>query len=165
MKITLKAFAVLLLLAQALALTSCADNDKPCEDILYEICDDLKLPAGQTYLCGAEVGGEKYLSENTACTLYGEWAEELFGFAEDYALYISEFALPSEIAVFRCFSSKDAEGAERICLERADILNVLLRETNMSQKGGAVVISKGKYVVMILTDDLKVGEGAVRGAL
>ena len=89
-------------------LNACSRHNRGAEDILYEICASLSLPAGQTYLAHTEEGGEHYLSSDTAQSLYGaESVENTFPLIEDYAIYISSFLLfyvsrHSSSLMFKC---------------------------------------------------------------
>ena len=132
--------------------SACSGGSKSCEEALYGICAEMKLPAGQTYLSGAEEGSDKYLSEDTINTLYGERAYgELFPLIEEYAIYISSFAEPYEAAVFKCRSRSDTDLIAEMCFARTDILKVILRDTEFAELVQEARVSvKGKLVFMII---------------
>ena len=135
-------------------LSSCSASERSAEEILFALCDEAgTLPAGEIYRMGAEEGSEGYLPPSLRDVLYGEEAAELFCLMEDYALYLSSFAAPREIAVFRLRSASDAERVAAMCLRRADTLQVLLHSTAFWELTDSVrVICKGKTVIMGLTD-------------
>ena len=128
----------------------CSD-ERRAEDMLIDICSELELPAGETYLCGAEEGSEGYLPEDTMGFMYGKDAKERFSLLEDYAIYISSFAAPYEVAVLKCRSVSDTDTLAAMCLERADCLKVLLRDTEYAELArGARIYTEGRFVVMIM---------------
>ncbi len=133
---------------------SCSAQSVSAEEILYEICASLELPAGQTYLLRAAEGEKNYLSADTAGTLYGEKAvNETFPLLEDYAIYLSS-SLPCEIAVFRCYSRSDTDKVSAMCLERADALGALMKNTEFYELyQNAEIITHKKYVLMLLCED------------
>ncbi|MBQ7383952.1 MAG: hypothetical protein IJV72_04085 [Clostridia bacterium] len=134
-------------------LNACSRHNRGAEDILYEICASLSLPAGQTYLAHTEEGGEHYLSSDTAQSLYGaESVENTFPLIEDYAIYISSFAEPCEIAVFSCYSRSDTDTVSAMCLARADEIAVLLKGSEGEYPSAEITTYK-KYIVMLLCED------------
>ncbi len=74
----------------------CGKKSAGAGEILEEILKDYPaLPYGNIYLAGADEGGEKYLSSDMICALYGDEAEsDAFEAVEDYALYLSSRAFP-----------------------------------------------------------------------
>ncbi len=133
---------------------SCGRKNASAEEILYKICASLELPAGKTYLLEATEGEENYLSPDTAQGLYGSSSvKEDFPLIEDYAIYLSS-SLPCEIAVFKCYSRSDTDSVSAMCLERADELAVLMKNTELNGiSQSATVITDKKYVVMLLCED------------
>ena len=80
-------------------------------------------------------------------SMYGEDAESVFATLSDYAIYMSSFAEPYEIAVLLCYSNTDAIRAERMCRERADILAVAFRRTEYHELYKNIRVNrKGKRV-------------------
>ena len=155
--------------ALALSLTvlfvGCAGEPRSAEDMLLEICVSLSMPAGRVYFRAAEEGSENFLPVDTTEVMYGEDAEEIFALVEDFAIYVSEIASPREVAVFRCYSSSDTDSVAAICLERVDMIRVLLKDGGASELAqGAQVTVRGHYVVMIVTGDAEAAEDAIRSA-
>ncbi|MBO5415262.1 MAG: DUF4358 domain-containing protein [Clostridia bacterium] len=166
MKISVaKCIFCLVLLLPLCLLPSCSASDKRAEDILYRICESLSLPAGQTYLSEAEEGSDSYLSENTAQSLYGEsHTKRTFPLIEDYAIYISSFAEPCEVAVIKCYSRSDTDAVAEMCLERADEISVILKNTDYAARR-AKILTRGNYVVMLLCEDSDKAADIARRAL
>lgn len=118
---------------------------------LREAC--APLPDGTVYRSGAEEGEAAYLSPSLRDTLYGTHAEAVFAHITDYAVYLSSFATPTELAVFCCDSVGSARQAESLCRERADTLRIALRGTAFeTMSDGASVVCRGKTVIMTLTE-------------
>lgn len=108
------------------------------------------LPRGEVYHSGTVAGESGYFSPHLMATVYGETAEErCFPLIEEYAIYLSSFAEPCEIAVFRCYARSDADRIAEMCLSRIEQLRVLLAGTSYrSRVDQATVRVDGKLVVM-----------------
>ena len=152
----------------SLYLFSCSSyGGGSAEDILYKICDELELPSGGTYLASAEEGSERYFSDGLIEVLYGKDAkEECFSLIEDHAVYLSGFAAPYEVAVFKCFSRSDTDTVASMCLERADMLAVVLRDTDFaSLSQNAIVQIRGRFVIRVVADDPEIAKDIVMKAM
>ncbi len=124
----MKPFVCVIIALSLFLLPSCFKKDEDTSSILLSLMDKCDaLPNGQIFEMGAEEGEAKYLSSSMIESMYGEGATDVFLLVEDYAIYISSFAAPYEIAVFRCYSSSDAIKVETMCRGRADILSVAFR--------------------------------------
>ncbi len=136
-------------------LAACKRQELGAEDILYELkAECAELPQGRVYLSGAEEGEDSFLSPSLIRSLYGEEGEENLARTEEYAIYLSSFAAPYEIAVFQCYSSQDADRIVALCLSRSDEIRVGLRETTYEKLSDCVrIVSKGRYVVMMITEE------------
>lgn len=152
-----KPMIILLLCAVCTFGISCGRERMSAEEILWELnglCEE--APAGAHYLSGTEEGDEAYLSPTVRDALYGEESEEIFQRVEEYAVYLSSFAAPYEIAVFRCYSATDANRVAAMCLERADQLRVALHGTGWEALADTIQVAcQGRYVVMSMTDQPK----------
>ena len=135
--------------------------------MLYEIKNELNLPSGKIYTYSSCEGEEGYLPLPTAAALYGKDAwEELYPLIEDYAVYLSAYAMPYEAAVFVCRSESDTDTLIEMCLTRADTLSVLLRDTEFGGMSGKTQIyHKGRCVAMLLYDDPEEAKHTMRRAL
>jgi len=146
--------ALLLLLIVLLGCTACGREEMGAEEALAELMEREELPSGECYRAAAEEGQTGYLSRDTRDALYGADSGELFGTVADYAIYLSAFPVPCEIALFRCHSATDADRIAAMCLERIDLLTVALRGTphgEIPQK--AKLIRRGRWVVMLMTEE------------
>ena len=134
---------------------SCAKKNNTAEELLGGIMNDIgDLPNGKVYLTSAEEGEGGYLSPELADSLYGEGAQNKLALVKDYAIYISSFAAPCEIAVFICYSSSDAIKIEQMCRQRADVLLVAHRETDLCDLNlRPTVVRKGRTVAFAMTDN------------
>ena len=146
---------IIALLLLCTVFCSCARAQTPCKDILNEIMyarDD--LPDGNIYVSGEEEGSERYLSPQLIRTMYGDGADELFELLEDHAIYVSSFASPCEIAIFRCYSSSDTYRIETMCISRIDELRVALRGTEFEELcDSAITEIHGRYVLAVISKD------------
>ena len=141
-------FLIILSLSILFGAVSCRQSER-AEDMLYRICTELELPSGETYLKSAEEGSAGYLDQSMINTLYGKEGASVFLLIEDYAIYISSFAVPYEVAVFKCYSRSDSDSVAELCLERIETLKVILRDSeHFELVQRARVEIKGRYVVM-----------------
>ena len=145
---------LLILILSFLVLCSCSEASKSCEDIALRLCDELKLPTGQMYCKESADSPLRALPADTMRIMYGGQGEEVFELIEDYSIYLCAAGAPYEVAVFKCYSPSDSDSVTALCLERADSLSVLLRDTEYADIAvNARVYSKGKYTVMLITPD------------
>ena len=145
-------FFITLLTLVLLILPSCKDT-RSAEDILFGITKDIStLPHGNVYLKSAEEGGAAYLSPAMISALYGEGAALYeFTFVEDFAVYVSSFARPCEVAVYKCYSASDTDLIASMCLSRIDNLKVVLSGTSFSDiVSSATVRISGKFVIVTM---------------
>ena len=151
----MKLFRFVILLLLVVSLCSCSLRDRGTDEILSELMSEIEgLPSGAIYVSGAEEGSDGYLSPFMAEALYGEDASECFALVEDYSIYLSAYATPYEIAVFRCYSSTDAARVERLCRDRADIVSVALRSTEFYGLCQNIrIVKRGHTVVFAMTDE------------
>ena len=147
-----------LLLCCCFVLISCAaGGEKSAEDAvasLLALCEE--VPDGILYHSDAERGDVGYLSGEAFDLLYGEGAaEHELSLVEDYALYLSSFATPFEVAVFRCYERSDADRLGAILLNRSDFLKVCLRECGLYEAYGESihVTVTGRYALLILSPE------------
>ena len=151
----MRLFSVFLAFVLCLSLSSCsARRELHTAEILADImeyCDG--LPRGVIYTSEAEVGAEGYLSPALVEALWGEDAEEGFSMLEEYSVYLSSFAAPYEIGVYRCYSATDAERIEELCRARADIVSVALRQTEYYSLCQNIRIYRRRRVVVFLMTD------------
>ena len=86
--------------------------------------------------------------------MYGDEAERGFALLEDYAIYLSSFSVPYEVAVFRCRSTSDTDTIAAMCLGRIDAMRVLLHDTEYAKVlEKARVTQNGRFVIMVAADD------------
>ena len=107
---------------------------------LLTLCGE--YPAGVLYQKGAEEGEESYLSSERFDLLFGEGSAEVYlPLVEDYALYLSSFATPFEVAFFRCYTRSDATRLGTMLLARSDALKLLLREVGAYEAYGEIYVA------------------------
>ena len=146
--------AYCLLVCMALSFFGCRQAD-PKEAIVllgeYMAKSD-SLPAGEIYHAGLTEGEKGYFSEQMMERMYGEDADtRFFSLVEDYALYLSSFAEPCEIAVLRCYSQSDTDRLAEMCLERIEQLRISLTGTPYRTRADAATVHiEGRVVVMRL---------------
>ena len=158
MKIFLSAFLVFCLLF----LYSCGEHQVGAGDILSKMLEgESQLPFGNVYLMSADEGDVEYLSERVKGVLYGDSAaKEVFPLIKDYAIYISSFEVPCEIAVFLCYSSSDADAVVKMCLGRADSIKTYMSHTAELDKISVKVMEKGRFVSMYVGSSAESAERA-----
>lgn len=160
----MRRFSLFFCILLCFSLFSCSVREPDSYNILLSLMEDCgPMPAGVIYTPRAEEGEQGYMSEALAEALWGEDAAEGFGLLSDFAIYMSSFASPYEIGVFCCYSSTDADRVEELCMSRADIISVALRQTEFYGLCGNVrVVKRGRVVIFLMTDAPDV---AVRRAL
>lgn len=144
--------AILALALCAVFLCACATDGgsgKGAGEVLGDLmAQSGSLPVGVIYSKSAGEGTDGHFSPKLARTMYGERAEELLSLTEDFAIYVSSFGIPAEIAVFKCYSRSDAERIGAMCLSRAESVRVLLRSTEWrGLADGASVRVDGRWVI------------------
>ncbi len=151
----LKRLSFIVLCIVFLLCTACGEKRIDTAVILEELLEASgEIPRGEIYRSGVEEGSESYLSPTLRDVLYGEDSAELFDLLDGYAIYLSSFAYPCEIGVLCARSASDATSIAAMCLERADTLRVLLRQTDFQEMTGSIrVICRGRLVIMGLVED------------
>ncbi len=144
-----------LLLSLLLPTTSCTEQKKMPWELVESLLSEAKeVPSGVLYRSDAEEGSEEYASPALLRSLYGEEAEERFATVEAYAIYLSSFTTPCEMAVFVCYSATDANRLEALCLRRAEEVRVALRGTPYAAMTEEIrVWAKGRRVFFLLCED------------
>ena len=134
---------------------SCQRVDN-CTYILFRlmsVTEEGVSDTGCIYTADADADTVGYLSAEVADTLYGENSyERYFTMIEDYAIFVSTRE-PQEIAVFKCYSRSDVDAVARMCLSRADEIEIALRKSeyaNMSE--GIRIDVYREFVIMYFTD-------------
>ena len=145
-------FASILLVLITPLLSACGEA-KSAEDILFDITKDLKdLPDGSVYFSSTEEDNKNSLLPDMISDLYHEGAAEYeFSLIEEYAIYVSDFAKPCEIAVYKCFSRSDTNLIASMCLRRIEKLSVMLKDTSFSEIPlRADVDVRGHFVIVTM---------------
>ena len=147
---------------------SCA-RERTAPEVLTVMCESVEsLPAGRVYRKDAEEGEAAYLPPSLCAALYGEATPppemELI---EDYAIYLSSFTTPFELAVFRCYAGSDTDKVAKMCLHRLQHLSEFFREGDGADVvDAASVVVMGRYVVFVVSEEseriLSVVWGAIR---
>lgn len=136
------------------SMCSCSFSERSADDILERLmirC--VSLPEGEIFGSDAEEGEDGFLPPTVRNAMYGEDCAEYFSLIEEYSIYLSSFASPYEIAVFKCYSGSDGLKIERMCRERKDIVGVALRDTSFYELYDDIrVVREGKYVIFIMCD-------------
>lgn len=146
---------LVLLVVFCFVASSCGRKERFARDILLELCETAgDLPTGEIYHAAAEEGESGYLSSEMIESLYGEEGKGIFEETlKDYAVYLSSFAVPCEIAVLHTYSATDAHRVAAMCFSRADEIQVALHRTEWERMGESIeVVVRGRWVVMIVTE-------------
>ena len=132
-------------------MSSCAGDVKSAEDLLSDLTEDItELPDGNVYKKSAEGGDKSFLSPALCEALYGSSAQsDKLPLTEDFAIYLSSFAIPCEIAVFKCYSASDTDVIAGMLLSRISELKVLLAESEFLYLAESATLDiDGKFVIM-----------------
>ena len=146
----MKRYICILLLLSLLLLPSCARNERSAEDIFFDVCEKLPpLSFGKLYLSDRSAGDAAFMSPALFESLFGADVSPL---VEEYAIYLSSFAFPCEVAIFKCFSPSETSLVERACLSRLDLLRRYFKDTeHASTVDSAYVMKKGLFVIFIVS--------------
>lgn len=146
------AFSVIII-SILISFSSCVSSQKSSEELLSELAGKVpELPYGTVYLSDAEEGESSYADSALLKSLYGESATEYeLPLTENFAIYLSSFASPCEIAVFKCYSASDTEILAGMCFNRIEQLSVLLASSEFSERvSRADVRVSGRFVIMTM---------------
>ena len=144
-----KLISLLLIPFLLLALSSCSQKDASAEELFDVIYFSLSpAPDGILYLSHSDEGTRHYMSSALFSTVYGAIEENVI---EEYAIYHTSFAIPFEIAVFKCYSPSDVDRVEALCLARLDLLLRHYKGTSYeSAIRSASILHKGRFVAMLI---------------
>lgn len=144
---------LMLMGALVVSFVGCGRNQQGVEEILFALSGACaELPDGECYVFGSEQGTA--LSDGEREDLYGADSDGIFAAVEEYAIYVSSFPVPCELAVFRCYGRNDAHRVAAMCMERVEMLRVALRGSEWeSWVGEARILCRGRMVVMIVGED------------
>lgn len=144
-----------LIIAFFLAFSSCARNEKSCEELLtvaLEYGIENYGENGYFFFKSASAGESFFLSETKREKIYGARFVEALNGTADYAIYFAASA-PYEIAIFKCHSRNDLDEIVKMCYERLDTKRVGLRFGRWESASREILVSvKGRYVFFIFTD-------------
>ena len=130
---------------------ACSHEERGTDALLGEqMARTENLPMGEIYRSDAIEGECGYFSERLAATTYGEGAVmHCFPLIEEYAIYLSSFPEPCEIAVFRCYEASDADRIAEMCLSRIEQMRIVLAGTTFRARAdNATVRVEGRLVIM-----------------
>ena len=151
----MKKYICFLLIISFLFLASCSAKSASASEIFYTVYEKLSpVSYGEIYFSNQDKGTKHYMSSALFSTVYGDGVPLAEAdLIEEYAIYLSSFALPCEIAVFKCYSPSDTPKIEQMCIRRLDFLKKHFKNTEYENiLDTASVISSGKYVIMIISD-------------
>lgn len=144
------------LLALCLLLTAtlgCSRSKADVREVLAAMCDSQPtLPAGQIYLSTAAPDEDTYADEELLAVLFGDGALPIeLSSVNAYALRLSSFATPCELAVFLCISPQDARAVAEMCLRRTETVRRATKNTASAVESTVSVC--GKYVLLAIAQD------------
>ena len=127
---------------------------------LLEVSGESLEGNGIFYYSEALEGELGYFSKADQFLMYGkDNVEHNFPKIEACAMFVSS-RVPSELAIFKCYSASDTDEIERMCLERADEIKVALYNTQWRDKTeGIRVIAYKRYVLFSFVEN---GSGVER---
>lgn len=152
-----------ILLSLSILLVGCAHGKKSPDEMLGVLMQSAgELPTGVIYRSESEEGSQGYPPSALLRAMYGESGEALIR-ACDFAIYLSSFAKPYEIAVLTAPSADHARKIYALCLSRADDLRVALSETDFVSLAAEIRVHRsGRTVIMGVTPDGDAFYSAVR---
>jgi hypothetical protein len=142
-----------LILLLCILTCGCSHEEKGTAVLLGEQMAQTKhLPMGEIYRSDAIEGEVGYFSERLAATTYGESAvTRCFPLIEEYAIYLSSFPEPCELAIFRCYEKSDTDRIAEMCLSRIEQMRIVLSGTSFRARAdNATVRVEGRLVIMRL---------------
>ena len=145
---------VALILAVLLAmpfLSGCRGSGKTDGKLMLEKIREAhgELPAGRVYHSEAEEGDPEFLSLHKLEGLYGKkHISVCLPLVSHWAIYLSSFALPWEMAVFVCHSKSDTDTVAKMCFARGDIIKAYILHREEYSHISAEVWVKDNIVAM-----------------
>lgn len=141
----------------ALTLCSCASGKRSTQELLasiLEVSGESLEENGIFYFSDVAEGEVGYFSEADKSLMYGkDNVKHIFDKIELCAVFLSS-RVPSELAVFKCYSASDTDDVERMCLERADEIKVALHNTEWREKSESITVTVHKrYVLFAFVDN------------
>lgn len=121
---------------------------------LLEISGEDFEDNGSFYFSEAGEGSLGYFSEEDKSLMYGEnTVKQTFDKIESCAVFVCA-RVPGEIGVFKCYSSSDTDEVARMCLERADSIKILLKNSEWMEKSNNICVTvHKKYVLFSFCDN------------
>lgn len=146
----MKRYISLLLLFSLLFLSSCSKKDRSAEELFFSLSEKLPpLSAGALYLSGRSAGDDHYMPPSLFAAVFDK---DALSYIEEFAIYLSSFALPCEIAIFKCYSPSDCKKAERMCMRRLDSLKRYFAQTEHERIFDRPFLkSSGKTVIFVIS--------------
>jgi len=175
LKIELKRLSIVMLIFLCAALVSCSGmmhSMRTATDIMADTLSSLgdvtEIPSGIVYFYGAEPYSSAMLSGAQAGYMYyGKYEQnDKFALLDDYAVRISDRPEMFEIHILKAKNRSDAIVLKEMLESRLRILksgNLEAYDYHISHDliGSAEIFIKGKYAVMLITED----NGAAKKAL
>lgn len=153
MESAVKKFISFFLIISLLSLSSCAKESLSAEELLSALKKELpSLSYGTLYLSDADEGTEHYMSSALFSVIYGDGSEPPLHLIEEYAIYLSSFLVPCELAVFKCYSSSDAPKIEKMCLLRISFLKKHFKGSEYEAAlDAAAIVRSGRFVIFAIS--------------
>ena len=145
-----------LLLCLSLLLTSCGRNDYTPTDILYRIIEQSDdIPSYNIYFDSADPESNEHLDTDRQMLLYNGMSP--CQLSASFAVILSKNDLVYEIHVYKSDSDINVPRIKKILARRIELLQdndvYLYEDENYEQiVSAARIISKGRYVFLLVTD-------------
>ena len=153
-----KFLCIILLLLIVIPLSSCAQGTSVREIISAMSATDLSAPAGKIYLSDAVLGEDEYISSSLRLALFGESAKVL-DMADSFAIRLALVRSPYEYAVIKAKSTDGTDEIAKILAYRIDAARTLANRIGSEEEkaiaNSAEIYVRGKYVILVMTDDNK----------
>ena len=158
-----------LILFSVLILCSCSATEYTSTDLLYTLIDRLpQVPASSIYFSEAEENGENSFDGDSMSELYGGMSPK--GLYISYALLVSRDDIVYEIHVYKSVSQIKNTDLEKLLYRRIELIQnkdlYLYDEENYENViCRARVVKKGRFVILLVTDDNDRLENTINGIL
>ena len=144
----------------ALVLSGCSNNSENADMLLSEllaVSGENFEDSGIFYFCNSAEGEVGYLSKDDQALIFGKDSIS-FDKIHAYAGFVSA-RTPAELWVFKCHSASDTDDVVKMCLERADVIKVALRNTEWREKTKNISIKVyHRHVIFAFVEDARAVE-------
>ena len=158
----LKRLILLILIFLITVLSSCQKGKLSTDDLGYRLLNIYpNIPSCSQYVKNAEKYSPGYISPEDFSFLYMGTREKLpeWELISEFRIILSNSTEFFEIHIMKANNASDADEISKLLSRRKKLLDLFIKEEGDFTASESELIVKGKYVILIATDD---NEAAIR---